>query len=133
MNGVTLSIRRTVIVAASIVGLAGAAPGHDALRHVKLVRSEPVANDTVSSPKALRLWFSEKIERKLSSVKLADATGASVTLLPATRDESQETAPLVSAPSKALPPGAYTISWSAAAADGHPSKGTIEFVVKAGK
>jgi hypothetical protein len=102
----------------------------EARRHVHLVRSEPAAHDTLTSaPKAITLWFSEGVELKVTTVKLADAAGKAVPLgAPALRDSGKD-APVVATVSRVLAPGRYTVAWSTASRDGHPAKGKIDFVV----
>lgn len=102
-----------------------------ARRHVHLEKSSPADNETLAAaPKAISLWFSEKVDLKVTSVKLVDAKGAAAALGALRRDTTAK-APVVADVTKPLAAGSYTISWSAAALDGHPEKGTIRFVVKA--
>jgi methionine-rich copper-binding protein CopC len=106
------------------------APDATAARHAHLVKSEPTANDTLAAaPKALKLWFSEKVELGVTTLKLTDAAG---TALPLGKpwSEAADEAPVVAAISAALAPGSYKVAWKAAAKDGHPASGMIAFVVK---
>ena len=110
---------------------AGALPA--ARFHAHLEKSEPAANDTLgTSPHALKLWFSEKIELKTSSVKLEGASGP-VALGDLVRDDVKENAPVTSVVTKTLAVGRYTVSWTAGGKDGHPAKGTYTFVIKGAK
>ena len=102
-------------------------------RHVHLAKSDPSANDTTVAPKAVRLWFSEKVELKVTTVKLASAAGSAVALGRLSRSDTDTDAPVVATISQALVPGGYTVSWSTASKDGHAAKGTIDFVVKAAR
>ena len=123
---------RTVraIAAVAAFGAITAAATPVARFHTKLVKSSPAAHDTLAaSPKSISLWFNEKVELPLSTVKLSGA-GADVALGTVTRDEKTADAPLVAAIAKPLVDGAYVISYTVAGKDGHPTKGTIEFVVK---
>jgi methionine-rich copper-binding protein CopC len=100
-------------------------------RHTHLVKSYPTENDTLATPpKALRLWFSEPVELAVTSVKLANAAGTPIALDPVARPDTGKNAPVVAAVKNSLPAGDYVVSWSTAALDGHPAKGTIAFVVK---
>lgn len=113
-----------VIVAVS----AFTAPGRF---HVALKKSNPAANDTLAaSPAALQLWFNEKVELAVVTVKLADAKGVA-TPLGALKQEVGADAPISAALSKPLAAGTYSISWSVAGKDGHPTQGKVPFVVKA--
>ena len=124
-------IRRTPLVASLAVLALAASASAATFRHTRLVKSEPAANDTLAAaPKAVKLWFSEKVELGITTVKLANAAGNDVPLAKLTRDDAVKDAPIVAAISKPLAAGAYLVSWSTAATDGHPAKGTIPFVVK---
>lgn len=108
------------------VAAAFAAPA----RHVALKKSNPAANDTLAaSPAALQLWFNEKVELGVLTVKLADAKGVATTL-GALKQEVGADAPITAAVTKPLAAGAYSISWSVAGKDGHPTQGKVPFVVK---
>jgi methionine-rich copper-binding protein CopC len=128
----TLACPALILVA--IVALAGAATrasGATLFRHIRLVKSEPAANDTLAkSPAAIKLWFSEKVELPVTTVKLADAAGHAVALAAVARPGTGDSAPVVAAIAKPLAAGSYVITWSTAAKDGHPANGTIAFVVK---
>jgi methionine-rich copper-binding protein CopC len=106
-------------------------------RHVALKKSNPAANDTLAaSPVALQLWFNEKVELGVLTVKLADAKGVAIPLgalkQAATADApTTADAPITTALSKPLADGSYSISWSVAGTDGHPMQGKVPFVVKA--
>ncbi len=109
---------------------AAAAPAHRAARmHLHLKASVP-ARDTVlaASPSTLSLWFSEKPMVRLTSVTVTGAAGP-VKLAKPVADPKDETLVTVAVEGK-LAPGAYTIAWRTASADGHPVKGTVPFRVK---
>ncbi|MEP6991468.1 MAG: copper resistance protein CopC [bacterium] len=99
--------------------------------HAHLVKAVPAAGSMVSAPPtAIRLWFSEKPERTLTKVALTNANGTVVAVGPPAADSA---GPLVIAVpvSGVLAPGSYTVTWSTAAADGHPSNGRFTFRVAA--
>ena len=101
--------------------------------HTQLVKSAPAANDTLATaPTAILLWFNEAVDLKVTTVKVAGASGA-VKTGALTRDAKLKDAPVVAAISSALAAGKYTVSWSVAGDDGHPVKGTFDFVVKGAK
>jgi hypothetical protein len=101
--------------------------------HTKLVKSAPAANDTLATaPTAISLWFNEAVDLKVTTVKVAGASGT-VKTGALTRDAKLKDAPVVAAISSALAAGKYTVSWSVAGDDGHPVKGTFDFVVKGAK
>lgn len=123
---------RTALFASGVSLLLAAGAGSSGAFHTHLVKSEPAANDTLSrAPRALRLWFSERVELAVTTVKLADQSGAPIALAPLARPDTGEAAPVVASLAKSIPPGHYVVSWSTAAKDGHPSKGTIPFVIRA--
>ena len=99
--------------------------------HTHLKKSLPAANDTVPSPAKLQLWFSEKIEIPFSRVTLKNLAGVPQTVGPLAFADASDTAAVIVPIVGALAPGEYTVGWSAAAQDGHPTKGTFTFTVKA--
>ena len=119
--------RIATLAAVVAVAAAFAAPA----RHVALKKSNPAANDTLTaSPAALQLWFNEQVALTVVTVKLADAKGVAVPLAALKQDAGAD-APITAALSKPLAAGAYSISWSVAGKDGHPTQGKVPFVVKA--
>ena len=128
-------MHRTVRVVPAIavlaaIGAISAAAAPVARFHTKLLKSSPLAHDTLAvSPKSVSLWFSEKVELPMTTVKLA-GTGGAAGLGTPTRDEKIANAPVIVPITKPLDDGSYTISYTIAGKDGHPTKGTIDFVVK---
>src|SRR6202022_3177429 len=97
--------------------------------HAHLKRSEPAAGSKVaSSPRLIRLWFSEQPELSMTSISLKDANGKEWVLTGPQRDPSDPLS-LSARVSQSLPAGRYTVEWRTAASDGHPSHGTFGFVV----
>ncbi len=128
----TLRGIRFAALALAAVGTLSAAVA-PARFHTKLVKSAPAANDTLATaPTAISLWFNEAVDLKVTTVKVAGASGA-VKTGALTRDAKLKDAPVVAAISSALAAGKYTVSWSVAGDDGHPVKGTFDFVVKGAK
>ncbi len=127
-------MQRTVHVVRAIGALAAlgaisAAAAPVALLHPKLLKSSPSAHDTLTvSPTSVSLWLSEKVELPMTTVKLSG--GGAVALGAPSRDEKIADAPLIVPITKPLDDGNYTISYTVAGKDGHPAKGTIDFVVK---
>jgi methionine-rich copper-binding protein CopC len=134
MVGVRMSARLAIVVGCALAVTAAAGSGNSTLRgalHTHLIKSEPAANDTlIAIPRALRLWFSEKVELPVTRVKLTDAAGAAIELAPLARPDTGEHAPIVATLRKPLPPGTYLVTWSTAAKDGHPAKGSYPFVMR---
>jgi methionine-rich copper-binding protein CopC len=120
-----------VLAAAALLGGASGVLAAAPFRHTRLVKSEPAANDTLAkSPSAIKLWFSEKVELPVTTVKLADAAGKSVKLAPPSRPDAKDPALVAATIATPLSAGAYVVKWSTAAKDGHAERGTIAFVVK---
>ncbi len=127
--------RRAVVaatLAAALLLLAGALPPRlaAALPHMRLLKSTPAANATLTaSPDAIRLWFSEPVDPKGSTVTLKGAGGMAVALAPLTRDTAKD-APLVATLTTPVPAGAYTVTWKGMSRDGHVVNGTFTFQVR---
>ncbi len=123
------------IMPAAFAATAAASPTSAAVEqsfHTHLTKSEPSANDTLAvAPRAVRLWFTEKVELVVTTVKLTDAAGAAIPLAPLARPDTGEQAPVVATLNKSLVAGSYVVAWSTAAKDGHPAKGSFAFVVRA--
>ena len=97
--------------------------------HAHLTKASPAAAAVVTtSPTAIRLWFSEAPELSLTKVVLTDSSGAVMTVGSAEHDSAGALVARIPVLA-ALPSGRYTVSWSTAAADGHPSKGHYSFTV----
>lgn len=97
--------------------------------HNRLVKSVPGAEEVVSGPpKEIRLWFTEKVEPKFSSVSLLkpDSTKVEAGKAHAT-DDPKSIAVEVTAP---LAAGSYTVVWRTAGDDGHAVRGRYGFSVK---
>jgi methionine-rich copper-binding protein CopC len=128
------SVRRTLsgaLLGACAIATMTAGATASTRRHTQLVKSEPATHDTLpAAPKVIRLWFSEKIELKVTTVKLRDAAGHAQALGTPARTGAEKNAPVIVPIVKPLAAGAYAIAWSTAATDGHLAKGTIDFLVK---
>jgi methionine-rich copper-binding protein CopC len=119
-----------VIAALAALGAISAAAAPVALFHPKLLKSSPSAHDTLTvSPTSVSLWLSEKVELPMTTVKLSGAGGTAALGAPS-RDEKIADAPLIVPITKPLDDGKYTINYTVVGKDGHPAKGTIDFVVK---
>jgi methionine-rich copper-binding protein CopC len=96
--------------------------------HAKLESTTPAADSTVSSPKSIQAHFSEAIEIKLSSLKLAMSDGAAVPVM--SMNVAKDPSTLSIMPNSALKPGVYTVTWSVVSDDGHKTTGTFSFTVQ---
>ena len=95
--------------------------------HPKLESSDPAADATISStPKEIRLNFSEGVLSKFSGIELKDEAGKPVaTGEPATdpKDKKQLIIPMTAT----LAPSNYTVTWHAVADDTHRVEGKFSF------
>lgn len=97
--------------------------------HNHLAKSTPEADqELTASPKTIRLWFTEKVDPKFSSITLmkADSTKIETPKAAATDDPKSITTEVPTT----LPPGKYLIRWRTAGSDGHAVRGTFSFMVK---
>jgi methionine-rich copper-binding protein CopC len=121
------AMRRRAIVPAAATAAA---------RHMKLLRSEPAANQALAaSPTQVKLWFSQRPELPVTSIKVKSGAGASAVeraLAPLTRGAAANAS--VNAPiGAALAPGHYEVVWRTMARDGHVLNGAIPFDVGAAR
>lgn len=113
--------------AAAIVPAATASAS--ALLHLRLVKSEPAAGDTVAAPATLRLWFSEPATVSVTSLRLTGTDGKAVTLAKPTFGGDAKL-PVEAKVTGAVAPGRYTVSFKTASRDMHPISGDFSFTVR---
>ena len=105
-----------------------------AARHLKLIRSEPATNAALTTaPTEVKLWFSQRPELTVTSVKVKSGTGTSAVeraLAPLARSAAAGS-PIVAPIGAALGTGHYEIVWRTMARDGHVLNGVIPFDVGA--
>ena len=121
-----LRIVRAGLAAAAAVSLfAIAAEAHP---HLKAAGPAP-GSVTKTSPKAVRIQFTEDLELALSGIEIKNKAGVvqktgTATLLP--KDKKQLIVPVEGK----LAPGVYTVNWHVVGADTHPQQGHFNFEVK---
>ena len=131
-----MSTRRLTAARAVAVALLCSAPMivGAAARHLKLIRSEPAANAALAaSPTQVKLWFTQRPELTVTSVKVKSGTGTSVVeraLAPLARSTAAGS-PIVARIGAALATGHYEVVWRTMARDGHVLNGVIPFDVGA--
>ena len=112
---------RALILAGAV--LAGATP---AAAHSLLLASTPAANaQLTASPPYVVLRFNNRIEKRLSHVRLVDERGT-VATAPTARAEDQTAESLVAA----VPPltaGVWRVEWQVFSTDGHVVTGSYQF------
>jgi methionine-rich copper-binding protein CopC len=129
------SIVPAVLLFAGVTAFAPASPSagtHRAAFHAHLVRADPAVNDTIAStPKTVRLWFSEPVELGLSRIRIVRVGGDTVKTSVLRHDGSAATTAALDLASPATAPGVYVVTYRVVARDGHPSSGSYQFVLKA--
>jgi hypothetical protein len=103
--------------------LASAAP---VAAHSLLLDATPAPDAVLTAtPLQLRLHFNNRIEKRLSRVRLVDERGAVATAL----IDSREPAPADSVVARVPPlaPGAWRVEWQVFSTDGHVVSGTYGF------
>jgi copper transport protein len=122
----------SLLIAAVLPLLATAAFAEAALGgpvHERLVRSSPGRGDTLAAPpRELRLTFSSRVELAFSGLELLGPDGRPVALGPLSSPPDSSRV-LVTSVVGAMAPGRYTVAWRTGGADGHPVRGSYEFVV----
>ncbi len=109
-----------------LVALPSVAQAHPILRW-----SLPAAGDTIrSSPRELRLAFSESIELRFSRLELIGPDGASLESGELTM-VSDSLGTIVATIPRSLGPGSYQVRWQVAGDDAHVVRGEFGFVVAA--
>ncbi|WP_296185467.1 copper homeostasis periplasmic binding protein CopC [Pseudomonas sp. UBA1879] len=103
-----------------------------AFAHAHLESQLPAADSQVTTPKELRLNFSEGVEEKFTKVMLSlDGPGDSTEII---QTQSVATDPsdkkvLIVIPAVPLAPGHYKVEWHAVSVDTHKSEGVYRFQV----
>lgn len=98
--------------------------------HLRLLRSEPAANARLAAaPTQVKLWFSQRAELAVTSIKLRSGSGATAVervLAPLSRASAND-APITANVGAALAPGHFEVVWRTMARDGHVLNGVIPF------
>ncbi|MDP3766376.1 MAG: copper resistance protein CopC, partial [Dehalococcoidia bacterium] len=117
-----------VIALAMALGWAFARP-QEAAAHAILERSLPVQNQQLDAPPQLvETWYSEALERNLTSLEVLDTQGNAVHVGP-TRFSDDPTYAAIEMPED-LGPGIYTVTYeNVSQVDGHTWSGFFSFVV----
>jgi methionine-rich copper-binding protein CopC len=98
--------------------------------HSTLDHSEPKDQAVLKqAPGEIRMWFTEPIKAKLSTIEVRDAAGRQVDQRNLSADEKDPALVRLSLVA-AIAPGTYKVTWSAVAQDLHVSKGSFSFRVQ---
>ena len=96
--------------------------------HGFLEHSDPSVGSKVhSAPAAVRIWFTEAIEPRFSSIQVFDATGKQVDKKDTHSDRSNRSLLQISLPP--LGPGTYKVVWGVVSVDTHVTKGDFTFQI----
>ena len=117
--------RLTVVGATAAAALALPAA---AWAHAALLRTAPVASETVNTPPShVALVYSERVEPRFAIVSVTDANGRQQTAGPLRR--SAANGDELDVPLKRVRQGWYLVFWRAISVDGHPVRGAFTFAV----
>lgn len=100
--------------------------------HAHLESQSPAADTTVSSPKELRLEFSEGVEEKFTKVSITSITSGGKTVVEPVPDIATDHADqkvLIVTPAAPLAAAEYKVEWHAVSVDTHKSEGSYTFTV----
>jgi methionine-rich copper-binding protein CopC len=117
-----MAARRALLAGALVLAVASSAAAHSLL-----LESSPGAGSVLSSsPRELSLRFNNRIEKKLSTIRLRDERGveraATVSLGDGPADWLRATVDTLSA-------GAWRVEWRVLSTDGHVVSGSFSFRV----
>src|SRR5262245_32311802 len=118
---------RRMSQATLVIAIASIAAGV-AYAHPALEAADPGQGATVSSPKEIRLTFTEDLIAKFSGLTVKDRGGHLVETASPSVDPSHKRQ-LVVPISKALAPGTYDVDWHAVSVDTHRVNGHFSFRV----
>lgn len=97
----------------------------EASAHAELDRAEPrVGNKVASPPRAVTLWFTQKLEPAFSTVTVTNSAGERVDTGKARVNGSQ-----MSIPIRAGGSGTYRVNWHVLSVDAHTTEGNFTFQV----
>lgn len=104
--------------------------GGAALAHPMLRTSTPARGAVIkSSPKEIRVSFSEGVSARVSTFALTDAGRAPVALTPALSDP-KDSKTLILKTVRPLAPGAYALRWKVGSDEHASVPGTLRFEIK---
>ena len=96
--------------------------------HAFLEHSDPPVGGKVhSAPAAVRIWFTEAIEPRFSSIQVFDAAGKQVDKKDTHSDPSNRS--LLQVSLSRLGPGSYKVVWRIVSVDTHRTNGDFTFQI----
>jgi len=111
----------TLIAGALLLSLGAAASAHSLL-----LDSSPAAGAVVAPPARVSLRFNNRIEKRLSRIRLVDPRGEARVLATLPDGPSEQ----LEAEAPTLGPGAYRLEWSVLSTDGHLVSGAFPFRIR---
>ncbi len=129
--GLAVALASLTPFARPVAAIAAPAPAYPAgaERHLRLLRSDPGDSSSVAAPRAIRLWFSQRPELAVTTVRLTGAAGTVAVGKGSFGPGAGTAAPVVFPVTGALAAGRYTAAWRTMAPDGHVITGSIAFTV----
>lgn len=112
--------------------LASLTMASNASAHAHLESQLPAADSTVSTPKELRLQFSEGVEEKFTKVSITSTAASGKTMVepvPGIATDRTDKKVLIVTPAAPLAAGEYKVEWHAVSVDTHKSEGSYSFSV----
>jgi len=100
--------------------------------HAHLESQLPAADSAVSSPKELRLKFSEGVEEKFTKISITSVAASGKNLVepvPGIATDPADKKILIVTPAAPLAAGEYKVEWHAVSVDTHKSEGSYSFTV----
>lgn len=99
--------------------------------HAHLESQLPAKDSIVSSPKELRLQFSEGVEEKFTKVSITSTASGKTMVepVPAIATDRADKKTLIVTPAAPLAAGEYKVEWHAVSVDTHKSEGSYSFTV----
>ena len=95
--------------------------------HALLDHADPRVGNTVKSPHAVSLWFTQYLESGFSTIEVLDANGTPMQAGKAVVDSSDRK--LLRIQLKTLPAGTYRVNWRVLSVDTHTTEGNFTFQV----
>jgi hypothetical protein len=123
-----VKIRTSQVIRLAIIVAAGLMLPALLQAHAKLEKTQPANGTTVSAtPPQIQLWFDEEVDVKVSKIELTGPSGK-VALGPTHLIGPKS---LMAVITGKMADATYTVIWQTAAADdGHVSKGDFKFTLK---
>lgn len=121
--------KRSGIKAAVLAAFLGLGTAGPVWAHAHLASAVPPVDSTVrTAPAQITITFTERLERNLSRITVKDAAGVQVDK--GDSAVSAGDAKVIAVSLKDIPPGTYSVSWTATSVDTHRTTGEFKFTVR---